>query len=141
MSVNLAQMLATAGVGTGIAASVAIVYAPIARRREQRKLDALAAAATAQSIAMQSVVTAAVAAVKEDMIKRVDESDRATAEKLNVVATSVTVVAERQRVAELNLATQFGGNGGGIRQAINEQSAALGHLAGVVEQHIREGDK
>jgi hypothetical protein len=74
-----------------------------------------------------------VAGIKE----RFDANDKTTEAAVQAIAE----VRTEQSAVALNLATQFGGNGGGMRQAINELSHAVAQQQGAFEQHLREGGK
>jgi hypothetical protein len=90
---------------------------------------------------IEVIVTAAVADVKKDMIARVDESDKATKEQISEVKDDIKAVQKKATETDLNLARQFGGNGGGIRQAQNEMSTAIANLAGRFDQHLTETNR
>lgn len=68
------------------------------------------------------------------MKERFDANDQATKDAVEAIQE----VRTEQQDVKLNLATQFGGNGGGIRQAINELSVQVGTVRGAFEQHVRE---
>ena len=72
--------------------------------------------------------------IVEGITKRFDDNDKTTE---NAVAAIEAVRAEQRDVA-VNLATQFGGNGNGMRQAINDLSIQVGTVKGAFEQHIQE---
>lgn len=144
MSVNASQLIATASAVVGItAAATTVWWYTLGRRLSARKEAALATAATAAAAELEStvqrIVTTAVADVKVDMIARVDQSDTATAEKLAEVKAKLETVDIRAQRTEISLATQFGGNGGGIRQAINELGTTVANLDGRFRQHLLEG--
>lgn len=132
------QLIATMAAAATIAAGAAAVYFPTRRRREER----LAARVVERDTALRATISAEFVAqseqIKADMIARIDQSDRATSVQVAEVKASVSEIAEKARAVELQMATQFGGNGGGIRQAINEHGQQLAALVGRFEQHLAE---
>jgi hypothetical protein len=68
-------------------------------------------------------VTAIAVAANDPLVAKLDEQD-------NKIAVVVTDVANMK----LSLATQFGGNGGGMRQAINELQVSVARLEGRVSR-------
>lgn len=132
------QLIATVATLATIAAGGAAIYYPFRRRRDER----LAARVAERDIALRATIAGEFARqteqVKTDMLARIDQSDLATSAQVAEVKESVLVLAERQRLSDLAMATQFGGNGGGIRQAINEHGQQLAALVGRFEQHLAE---
>lgn len=118
--VHWVQFATTCGSFAAVAAAVSAIYFPWSSRREARRTAALAA-----------TVQSAVAEIKVDMIARVDKSDRKTKRQLAELRANGAAT-------DMQLATQFGGNGGGMREAINKQGEALAALAGRFDQHVTE---
>jgi hypothetical protein len=75
-------------------------------------------------------LTPIVTGIKE----RFDANDKAT----EAAVTAISEVRTEQSAVALNLATQFGGNGNGIRQALNELSVQVVTVKGAFEQHVQE---
>lgn len=83
------------------------------------------------------VVAPAIKALEDKLDKRFDKNDEATKE-----------VAKKTNDLELRLAREFGGNSGGIRQAVNEVKGDVSDmvkdiatLQGKFAQHIQEANK
>lgn len=87
----------------------------------------------ARSVArsMQAIAKHEMAEATAKITKRIDDSDDLTAKQL----AEIKATAETDR---LEMARQFGGNGGGMREAINGLSSQMQHLAGRFEQHLAE---
>ena len=88
-------------------------------------------------LALHGMRRVAVEAVKEEVKtladtveKRFDKNDRAT-----------QAAADKASSLELRLEREFGGNSGGMRQAINEVRQDLAHFHGAFDQHLMEGNK
>lgn len=77
---------------------------------------------------VEGLIDPKIAVLDEKFNKRFDKNDEATRE-------NGKLTAELRR----ELDTQFGGNGGGMRQAINSMGVDIAHLNGRFEQHIKEG--
>jgi hypothetical protein len=128
MSVNVDQLAATAG---SLAAVFAVGGAGMAwiGRHLARRVALTAKGVTADAIT-ESTTT---------LLERMDTSDAALA----------TQLSELQRRAEddrLEMARQFGGNGNGMRQAIDgvsnlvsQTAERISNLEGKFAQHIAEG--
>jgi hypothetical protein len=76
------------------------------------------------------VVKEEVKTLTETVEKRFDKNDKAT-----------QAAADKASSLELHLAREFGGNSGGMRQAINEMRTDLAHFHGAFDQHLMEGNK
>ena len=76
------------------------------------------------------VVAPAIAELKTTIEARFDKNDAAT-----------KTAADKAASLELELARQFGGNSGGMRQAINETRQDIAVLKGAFDQHIKEANK
>lgn len=122
-----AQFIATCASFAVIAAAVAGILIPLRARREAR----VAAKVIERDAALKAAITAGIIEqteqIKRDTIARIDESDEVTRTRLDSI---------EQRTADMDrkLAVQFGGNGGGMRQAINEHGERLSYLAGRIDQ-------
>ena len=134
MSVNLGQLIATAGACAAMAGAGAAIWWPLSAKREKRREAVI-------KLGIQEIVTSAVAEVKVDMLARVDKSDLATEKRFDGVKADLKDLTEKVHVIEVANATQYGGNGGGMRQAINEQGQNIAELAGQFKQHIIEVGK
>jgi hypothetical protein len=134
MLVHVGQLAATVGSTAGLLIAATAAAQPWFTRREVRRQEAI-------KHGIEEIVTAAVADVKTDMIERVDKSDEATKEQIGEVKADIKAVQKKATETDLNLARQFGGNGGGIRQAQNEMSTAIANLAGRFDQHLTETNR
>ena len=56
----------------------------------------------------------------------------------DVVELKIQPIVDSVDRIEISLATQFGGNGGGMRQAINELGLEVAELRGQFKQHVKE---
>jgi hypothetical protein len=125
------QFAGTIAAFGAVAGGTAAIYFPISTRREARRESAIKAG-------IQAIVTEAVGVVKDDMIKRVDESDVATGKQVLELKAEIKDVKDQATATDMKLATQFGGNGGGIRQVINEQAKDLVAIKARFDQHLDE---
>jgi hypothetical protein len=76
----------------------------------------------------------AIAASTARIVQRIDASDKATADKMERLGDRIHATDEKLTRVEL----QFGPNGGGIRQAVNDLATTTAALAGKFEQHVAE---
>lgn len=135
------QVAATVGSLAGFLAALAAVYFPWKQRHDaveaerMQHRDDLMRAAFAESLA------AAAAVIKADTIQRIDDSDSRTAQAVGDLTASVRELHDKVSASELALAVQFGGNGGGMREAINKQGAAIARVEGRFEQHLAEAGR
>jgi methyl-accepting chemotaxis protein len=84
-------------------------------------------------------VAAALKIATEALTERIDASDTKTDELRKSVDEKLDKIKETVQAQAVEQARQFGGNGGGMRQALNEHGAAIANLAGQFEQHLRQG--
>lgn len=73
------------------------------------------------------LITESLARLEAKLDQRFDSSDSAKRE-----------ISNRQNDMALELAKQFGGNGNGMRQAINDLTVNMGRLEGRFDQHVKE---
>ena len=97
---------------------------------------------------ISEAIKASTEQVKLDMIERIDKSDATTNQKFNELRTSVETLRSRAEATDLKMAVQFGGNGGGIREAINKltdvsqaHTEQIARVAGKFDQHLVEQGK
>lgn len=77
---------------------------------------------------VKTAVDVAVRDLSGEMNARFDASDKHKEE-----------LAAKQDEMAMSLATQFGGNGNGLRQAVNDLSRDVARLEGRFDQHAKEG--
>lgn len=118
LTVHWAQVLGTVGTMSAVLAAGAAVFTPFLSRRAVRQQAALEAS-------VKAIVNEAVSA-----------SDLRTAAQIADVKVAVADVKAQANKTDLSLATQFGGNGGGLRQELNSVSATVANLAGRFEQYV-----
>lgn len=135
------QLAATVGGFAAFVAAAAAVYNPFRKRREEKLARRVVERDTALRATIRAEFVAQAEQIKADTIARIDESDHATRVQIAEVKASVAKLAERAEKADLNMAVQFGGNGGGIRQAINEHGQQIANLVGRFDQHLTEVSK
>lgn len=106
----------------GSVAAVLTVFGTVSHRYLKRfiKDEASALVGTALEVAVNDL--------KSQMNDRFDQSDKHKQE-----------IAAKQDEMSLSLATQFGGNGNGLRQAVNDLTASVARLEGRFDQHTLEG--
>lgn len=131
------QLLATIAASASTLGAGAAVFWPFRKRRDERLARRVVERDTALRETIRGEFVSQSEQIKADMIARIDESDRATTAQIVEVKASVADLAERARVSELNMATQFGGNGGGLRQAIDEHGRQIANLTGRFDQYVR----
>lgn len=144
-----AQFFATCAAFAAVAGTAGAIYFPARARRDvrvaarhaerDRTLQAtISTAVTAQTNALKADLVTQTSAIKTDMIARVDESDRRIDQRLSAVAESVEKLRTKAEATDLRFAREFGGNGNGIRQTVNETAQHIANLAGRFEQHLAE---
>lgn len=124
------QFLGTCGAFATVAASGAAVFFPIRSRRD---------AALAAKLAADDEAKAAKVVERDAELKRtiqaaittaIDKSDALTAEQVGDLQKEIAAVRATGDETKLTIATQFGGNGGGIRQAIDTHGRAIARIEG-----------
>lgn len=113
------QILGAAGTFAVIVGGCASVHFPLKGRRDKAAAD--------------------LAAERSLTLKR-DIADAVTVQ-LVPVREGIEKLREHAEATDLQLAIQFGGNGGGMREAINKQAGDLANLAGKFEQHMVEASR
>jgi membrane-associated HD superfamily phosphohydrolase len=139
MSVNVAQLAATASSVAGVLLVAGTAFAWVARRHERRTLDIAEKAATAAAQETAKAAAEALTAATATITDRIEASDVETKKQIDELR-------RRSEEDRLEMAKQFGGNGGGMREAINKVAgsivpvvAKVENLTGRFEQHLAEG--
>lgn len=162
-----AQFIATSSAFFAVVGVIASIYLPWRSRKDAKITAGEAASASALAAklrhddeekarmvvvrdaelkrAISTAITTNTEQAKLDMLARIDKSDERVAVDLAEIKANVEALRARAEQADLKMAVQFGGNGGGIREAVNkvaalaerhsEQIAALGGQFG---QHLVE---
>lgn len=132
------QAIATGGTVAGILGGMAAAYFPVRTRYEAKIAERTAARDREVRRQIADEIRTASDDIKSDTRTQIAASDLRTKEQVDEIKATVREVHDKVAANELKMATQFGGNGGGIRQAINEQGLALATLAGQFQQHVSE---
>jgi len=123
--INIAQAVLTSGSGVGAVSIIgAFVGKVVSRSFKSTATEAVA-------VALKEVTDA--------LTSRIDASDVKTDELRKSVDGKLDKIRETVQAQALEQARQFGGNGGGMRQALNEHGQSIANLAGQFEQHLRQG--
>lgn len=145
MTIHWAQVAATTSSLAGIVAVGGAIYYPYRKRRDDRLAAKTAARDAELKRTVREAITGATEQIKVDTIARIDASDERVDRRLTEIKGSVEKLRERAEQTDIRMAVQFGGNGGGIREAINKQADALtehgeriARVAGQFEQHLKE---
>ena len=118
LTIHWAQALGTAGAVAGILASAGFVITPVLNRRAAVREAGLKAG------------------VKEIVTEAIAVSDLKTAAQISEVKVQIAAVQAQANKTDLSLATQFGGNGGGLRQELDSLGRTVANLAGRFEQYV-----
>jgi hypothetical protein len=125
----------------GTAAAAGVIAVPVGAHLIKKRTAAFRRV-------VKDIVTEVTGELRSEVMARIDESDHKTKRSVDELKASVEAIKEKAHETDLKMAVQFGGNGGGIRQAINEQSQAvneqglaIAQLTGRFDQHLQEVSK
>jgi hypothetical protein len=161
------QFIATCSAFGAVAGVALGIYLPF-RSRQDSKIAAKEAAAASELAAklrrdneekarmvverdteLKRAISSAIATnaeqSKADMLARIDKSDERALADLAEIKMSVEALRARAEQTDLKMAVQFGGNSGGIREAVNKvavlaekHSEQIAALDGKFGQHLIE---
>lgn len=118
LTIHWAQVAGTVGAMSAVLGAGGVFATPVMNRR-----------AAAREAGLK-------AGLREIVVEAVTASDERTKEHIGEVKELVAAVQTQANATDIALATQFGGNGGGIRQELNTLRDSLSTLAGRFEGYL-----
>lgn len=137
-AVHWSQVFANLAVFAACTGALATVFFPWRNRRDSKLAAKVVRSDADLRTTIESIFDKARDQIQQETLARIDKSDELTAAAISKLEESVKVLHDNAAAAELEMARQFGGNGGGIREAINTINSNVSNLTGRFDQHLSE---